>query len=457
MAITITKQPAQGELMAAYAPMEFWVDCNQAPNGPATSACPVVIADLYFDGQYYQSISATDYDVFIFFVFVFITYKFDIQDKVQEYLNTHLPYMAENLGTTGLVETKTFINHSVQVEVKFRESYVDANGLTQTYGTAPVARTKFTNPVAGTGTATSNTIYAVNANLRHEDNPNFETHLSYFRDQFFQSPFQLSHRPNNIYGLPQQIGGGKYWVDKMDNDYISIFTDVDPTNWFGFATGRYKDGSSFSVQMTQPIPNNPVGITSNIVFMFNAGIPSLRGLLPTVDWDNVEYYEFGIGAPFFQAMRQRYYVRDYCNYYRLFFRNTAGGWDGINLEYPSEDTQTKSGTYKTRKTGGSYVGGIFVEHTPKSDAGLRRLQPTQNEVLTLQCKDYGEQDQKWLKELDATPQAFIQWIGEQGQPNALIPVVVLDTNRQTIKTKNEHDYLLIVKLQRSNDVVSLRM
>lgn len=446
--VTITQQPTGGQLVAAYEPIILKVDCNQGPTGGGTSPCPVVIADLYFDGIYYQSLSVTDYELFVFWVFVFVTYEFDISDKVQEYLNSKLPYMVDNMSNTGIIENKTTEIHSVKIEVVFRESYVDANGITQIYGTAPVAGTKYSAPVAGTGTATSNEFVALNANLRHEDNPDLKTHLSYYKDSW-QLAEQLSHRPN-FGGDMVRVGGGNYYIGRNDNDYIFIYSPVTTSGWSCFVTGKYKDGTTFTAS-GGVIPNNPVGVTFGVVFAFNCGIPGIRGYFTTVNWLNVSEYEFRIVAPFFQGLRQKYVVRDYCEYVRLFFRSTAGGWDAINFQHVVENTKTESGIFKTIKSTGK-----FGNEPLKSSAGLRRLQSKQGETLTLQCSDYGEKDQNWLKELDASPQSFIQWPGEQGQKPALIAVVILDTERTSIKAEGRHDYLFTIQIRRSNDVVSLR-
>jgi hypothetical protein len=111
---------------------------------------------------------------------------------------------------------------SCRVRVAFREGYIDANGFTQFYGVPPVQGTKFTPPVSGVGTASSNEFFALNATLTHEDNPNLEAHLNEF-GQPFQPTYALSHRPNYFPNVNKKIAGGKYFICKDDNDFIFCF------------------------------------------------------------------------------------------------------------------------------------------------------------------------------------------------------------------------------------------
>jgi hypothetical protein len=444
MAIAIISQPAIDTVVAAYEPIKFIMFGSQMPNSAAAS--PVIIADIYLDGVYYQSINVTDYDIIQIWILTFYVYTFDISDKVQEYLNCNLPKISERINNKGDVENKLDEIHSASVQVKFRESYIDTNGITQFYGTAPIAGTKYTAPVAGTGTVTSNLFYSVNANLRHEDNPDFMLHIQN-QQPVFQNVLQLSHRPNfrSYYNIT--TAGGKYYIGRNDNDYISVFMNGQvPTGFYIGAIVKYKDGTQFSTPYIGPIPNGATTPTANKVWVFNGGIPSIRGYFPSVNWLNVIEYQLFIFLPFIDIINQYYYVVDQCEYYRLFFRSTAGGWDAINLIYAIETTTTESGTFKTTKN----------PNLGKSAAGFQRLQSTQGEVLTLQNTEYSEKDQKWLKELDASPQAFLYWPGEQGQNPGLIPVVIMDTARATLKNEDRHDYLLTVKLKRANDVVPLR-
>lgn len=163
MSVNILSQPSTNSLVAAYRPIEFWLDCNQSPNN--TGPAPIVMADIYFDGVYYASMSSTDYDpAFSFYFFIF-----DIQDKAQEYLNSNFQRMYEN--TQGDMEDRTNERYSCSARVKFRESYEDADGFTQFYGIAPVQGTKWTAPVSGSSeTAVSNTFHILNATLAFEDN-----------------------------------------------------------------------------------------------------------------------------------------------------------------------------------------------------------------------------------------------------------------------------------------------
>lgn len=438
MAITILTQPASSALVAAYRPIVFTMIADQQPNN--VGACPVIMCDVYLNGLYYSSISVTDYEIIVAF-FTFYQYTFDIQDKLQEFLNC---YFARMYATRGDMEDATQELYSVRVQCKFRESYVDANGFTRFYGTAPVQGTKYTAPVAGTGTVSSNIFYCINASLTHLDNQDLATHLSYYKE-IFQVTYALSHRPNSNAGLT--VGNGKYYIAKEDNDFAFCFSNAySATNWLVTVAGTYKNGTSFtSASVPYVLSVSPL---QNKVYSINGGIASLRQYITGVNWDEVKEYEVFVSAPFFQAIRQRYTVIDGCERIRIFFRNKLGTWDGISFEYAEGTTTTKSDVYQKS---------LPLSLTNKAFHGQQRLQATQDEFMAVQCKEYGERDQDWIKELLDTPVAYVQWPGGQGQAAGLLPIVILDSEVRTLKNNDRYEYLLMLKYKLSNNTPSLRI
>lgn len=446
MAINIIDQPASDDLVAAYRPILFLLDANQLPNN--TGAAPVVYADIYFDGVYYSSLSVTDYDPLVVWIFAFNFYTIDIQDKVQEYLKSKFARMYEQ--TDGDMERLDYF--SCQVVVKFREGYVDTNGFTQTYGTAPVQGTKTSAPVAGTGTATSVTFYATNSGLTHEDNPDFLLHLAEYKDPF-QTTQQLSHRPNYMTYIEKIVGGGKYNVTKFDDDFIFWFQDntAAPLPYYLSVIGKYKNGTTFNTWPSMQPLYNPSSPLPNKVYSFNAGIPNLRKLFAYVQWDNVVEYEVFVFDVFFQAARQYYYVTQQCQdeYKRVFFLNSLGTWDGINVECIKEINKTSSEQYQA--AGRTYWDGT----TSKAIQGVTRMQPKQSDLFEATCKYYSEKDMYWLKELLATPRAYIQW-SAPGQPKSLLPITIEDIDTPTLKTEDRYEYVVTLKFRLSNERINLR-
>lgn len=439
MAITITEQPTSGTLVAAYRPIKFVLIADQQPLN--VGACPVIMADVYLNGLYYASFSVTDYEIVVAF-FTYYYYTFDIQDKLQEYLDLYFARMYEQ--TKGDMENQIDETFSARVQVKFREGYIDANGFTKFYGTAPVMGTKYTAPVAGTGTVTSNIFYCIAASLKHLDNMDLPTHLTYYKEAF-QATYQLSHRPNNNAGLT--VGGGKYYISRQDNDFVFCFSNgYSATTWLVGVAGTYRNGTTFTSAF------KPYTLTVspqiNKVYSINGGIAALMQYIPYIDWANVIEYEVFVFDFFFQAMRQKYYIIDCCERVRLFFRNKLGTWDGISFEYAEETTTTESTKYQKS---------LPLTLTTKAARGTSRMQPTQGEVVTVQCKEYGEKDQDWIKELLDTPVAYVQWAGGQGQGYGLLPVNILDSEIKTLKNGDRYEYLLILKYEISNRTPSLRI
>jgi hypothetical protein len=447
MAIYLYQQPASNTLVAAYRPIVFSFLGSQQPNN--SDACPVIMVDVYINGKYSSSISVTDYEKYSFFGGFIFTYAVDIQDKIQEVLNSNFARLYEN--TSGDMENSTNETFSCSVQVMFREGYVDASGFTQFYGTAPIQGTKFTLPIAGIGTATSNVFYALNATLQHEDNQNLGLHLDTVKDPF-QTTYALSHRPNFMTYINKTIGGGKYFICSNDNDYIFCFSNNNtPSPWYMQVIGKYKNGTTFN---TWPqIVNYPTTTTPSAgykVYSFNAGIPNLRNVFGGVKWNDVVEYEVFVFALFFQAMRQYYYVNQ-CgccdDHTRIFFLNNLGTYDGINFEYKQEISKTESTQYQSS---------LPAVMSGKSATGLNRYQPKQNEFCEVQCKCYGEADMNFIKELLGTPRAYLQWEGTQGQSKSLLPILIEDSEIVTLKNKDAYEYIITIKYRMSNERINLR-
>lgn len=447
MGVIINIQPAANSIVAAYRPIRFLLTCNQMPNNGDPS--PVVMADIYFDGAYYASISVTDYDPLVFWVFLFNYYTIDIQDKVQEYLNSKFARMYEN--TQGDMENVLNEHFSCSIQVKFREGYIDADGFTQFYGTAPVQGTKFTAPVAGTGTATSNIFYGINASLTHEDNPDLGLHLNTFKDPF-QTTYGLSHRPNFMTAINKTVAGGKYFICREDRDFIFWFANNSTPPWGVQVIGKYKDGATFNtgyVGNNYPPPTNPA--LPYKVYSFDAGIPNLRNMFGGVQWDNVIEYEVFVVHYLFQATRQYYYVNQGCcdEHDRIFFLNNLGAYDGINFSYKQEINKTNSDRWQSSPPS------IWAP-VSKSYNGTNRMQPKQNDFYEVFCIVYDEKDMNWIKELLGTPRAYLQWKGVQGQNDGLIPIVIEDSEIVTLKNKDRYEYIINLKYSMSNERINLR-
>lgn len=447
MAVALLTYPDPSDVRFAYRPIVFQVVANQQP--ASSAATPIIFADVYFDNVYYGSISSTDYEIVTFWIFTFYIYTFDIQDMVQEYLNSNFARVFEYSGL-GDQEDPASEKYSTKVRVEFREGYLDADGFTQLYGTAPVKGTKYTAPSSGTGTEVSPDFYVINGTVRHRDNFFPLQHFPDYMDPFQAGmSLQLTHRPNYIAFANKTIGGGKYYVTKNDDDFLFWFSYGYVPTWYVSVVVKYKNGSSFTpAYITYPATTTTA--QSFRVYWINGGIPFLRLKFPTVQWDNVVEYELFVFAPFLQLARQTYTIENNCERIRLFFRNGPGAYDGINFEYVEEMTKVEAGRvlYSTPliETNGVKVGG-----------GTARLQASQSETFTAQCKQYTEKDQEWLKELFQSPRAYIQSDQVQGTPRALLPVIIENAEFKTLKNDGRYEYLTVIKFSLSNETIPARI
>jgi hypothetical protein len=452
MAISLASQPNSNSLVAAYRPVRFVAIANQAPTSSSpSSACPVIMADVYFNDKYYASISVTDYTTIAAWIFVFHLYEFDIQDKLQEYINSKIARLSIMSGDMENMLNEIF---SVKVRVDFRESYVDTNGFTDFYGTPPIQGTKNTIPVSGTGTISSNTFYAINGTLTHEDNQDLGAHLGYYKLST-QVPYALSHRPNYITAEAKKIGGGKYFVSQFDNDFMFVFSNTITAggSWFASLSLKYKDGTTGSSAIVA-LPATSTTAATYKVYCFNAGVVNLKKIFGTaINWDNVVEYTVTIGAPFATYMQQKYYL-DQGLYWqterkRIFFLNNLGTYDAINFEHATEVNKTESGSWQSS---------LPASLDSKIYSGSNRSQVKQNDLIIAQCNKYSEEDMPWIKELLGSPRAYLQWDGTQGQGerDILIPIVIEDSEIQTLQYTDRFEYMIIIKYRMSNERINLR-
>ena len=441
MAVTIATQPASNELKVAYRPINLIIRADQLPTG-ASAPCPAVIADIYLNGVYYSSQSVTDYTMQTT-PFTAYLYTFDIQDKVQEYLNSAFHRLHLRTADMEAAATERFVT---TVQVQFRESFIDTDGFTRFYGTAPIAGTLYTAPVAGTATISSNTFHVLNASLKHEDNQTPATHLASWKESF-QQTLQLSHRPNKMGS--NIFGGGQYFVSIFDDDYIWWYgNSYTPAPWQITLNVRYRDGSTASFgPITYPTPST----TANgyKVYMINGGINGMRRLVPGVRWFDVAEYEVIVGAFAFQAARQYYHVVQVpeTDRVRMFFLNNLGVYDGITLHNVVEITKAESSTWQSA---------LPALGANKSYAGLNRFQPKQNDFFEGENDQYSEKDMPWLKELIGSPRAYVQLKGVDGQADSIMPVIIEDAEMVPRKYSDRFTYSVKIKYRLSNERINLR-
>lgn len=181
---SIISQPSSNTLNAAYRPV---VLCVLATATDTTARPPVVYCDIYFNNVYYKSLAKTHYTKLNPSN---SEWQFQIEDAAQEYLQ-------KMIGANGGTEIIDFSNHVLKCFCRFRSSGFDADGFIATENTAPVQGTGSTAPTAGTGYQ-SNSFFIMNAALQHEDNQNLQSHLTSYKNGFWDSfAYPGTHRSNN--------------------------------------------------------------------------------------------------------------------------------------------------------------------------------------------------------------------------------------------------------------------
>lgn len=177
----ITYQPNAAQLMAAYRPIRFIVVAAARP--------PFVSCDIYLNEVYYKSMIRTAPESF---TNVDSTFSFDIADALQE-------YMQPDLAAIDNRDVLAAPHMSAKVFCRFRSSSIDANGFTIEEPLKPIQGTKFEAPVSGNGLL-SNTFFAINTALQHEDNQNLASHLNAYKQGGWNgNAYPLSHRNKTFF------------------------------------------------------------------------------------------------------------------------------------------------------------------------------------------------------------------------------------------------------------------
>lgn len=188
-----------------------------------------------------------------------------------------------------------------------------------------------------------------------------------------------------------------------------------------------------------------------VTFQLPSGPKNLQPLFPAVDFSQVEEYYLQLQNQSDEAIvatTNRFKRGCCCNgdTVRLFFVNYLGGIDAVNFTIKSGETDVKSTQWKK----------ALKYPLQKWDGGTQRLNVVSNEILKVENSCYAEEDQEWLMELIATPNAWIQWTGTQGQNDNYIPVVISDGKFITRKEIERYNYVLEIDIQFSNDNIILR-
>lgn len=188
-----------------------------------------------------------------------------------------------------------------------------------------------------------------------------------------------------------------------------------------------------------------------VTFQLPAGPLNFETMFPGIDMTNVdEYYlELHDVADDSVLATTNHFNRACCcgtDFIRIFFVNYLGGIDAVNFKIVSEETDVKSAQWK--KT--------LPYPMKKFDGGFQRFNVTSNETVTAETACFQEADQPWLKELIASPNAWVQWMGTQSQDSDYLSIVIVDDKFDTRKEDDRYEYILRIQFIYANDNIILR-
>lgn len=189
----------------------------------------------------------------------------------------------------------------------------------------------------------------------------------------------------------------------------------------------------------------------SVTFQLPSGPKNLQSLFPTIEFSQVDEYFLEIqdkDSLEILATTNNFKRSCCCNddTFRLFFVNYLGGIDAINFRTVTEETETVSTSWKKP----------LQYPLAKWDGGTQRFNVTSNESVVAVNTCFGEDDQEWLKELLAAPNAWVQWFGIQGQDDDYIPVLIKDGKFLTRKFDERYIYVLQIEFEYSNENIILR-
>lgn len=433
-------QPGSGSYNVAYRPIIL------TPGMDSTYVAPVVYCDVYIGSTLVRTLTSTT-PAGTSPVLNFPYWRFDIQDVLQEYLSPGFP-----LGNSIITPTtedllqiaSSYPRGSTRalVQCKFRSSIINTDGFIEPQNE----------------NLASNSFYVFNSVLQQEANQDFLTHLNYYSPVNYYSAFPLTHRVDG---------------------YINCVNDQDFYPFVIRATETpFDETSTFRIRIDFKINNSNTVIQarSENIFMYpyyhmplnlKTGISQLRtiagdwenttnpGVPYSIDWDNITEYRVHIlcsnatgGVPLLTTTWFKSTGCGCCdNRARIRFLNYLGYWDSVSFCEIEEKFKTASETWQK---------GLSPSFN-YSDRGLTRFNVKSNEEYTVQTKEYGEAHQEWLKELFATPQAYLEVILKEDNNNiAYIPIIITDGDFITKKVEGRYEYLTTLSFKMANENIHHR-
>lgn len=186
-------------------------------------------------------------------------------------------------------------------------------------------------------------------------------------------------------------------------------------------------------------------------FYIPNGPKNLFTMFPTIDFDDVQkyYIEVKDDTDTVIATTTISEVKSRCcgtDKIRVHFLNGLGAIDAVNFKRITVEHETTSGSMQ-RPLGIPLV---------RKQHFTSRFNVKANDLFTLSTIDYNELDMKWLEELVDSPLAWIEWAGEEGEPDDYIPIDIQDMKMLKIKAEDRYEYELVIQCKLSHDKIIIR-
>lgn len=181
------------------------------------------------------------------------------------------------------------------------------------------------------------------------------------------------------------------------------------------------------------IPNGPLNLST---------------LFPTVNFHDVEEYSVQIrdNGGVEVAETTKNWVILCVDNVRVFFINYLGTLDAIDFELFTQVHEAKGDSFER----------LLQPPIAKADHAIERFNIKSNDTFTLISSRYPETDKDWIDELLDSPVAWMQWKGTQGQPDAYLPIVIVDDKREKVKEEDRYVYELTLQFKLSHEKVIIR-
>lgn len=481
IANSFLEQPDAYTLLAAYRPIRFRVEANTT----VTEDQPMY-ADIYYtipgsSSIFYKTISS--YTVVTNYSGVGV-YLFDIQDVVQELLQT---FLFSGAITVAPIETDTLPANSnppyhwnatsfIQVTVLFRGSSFDVNGLlVPGQGVSspgyPVQGNATNNPVSGGHDLQSHSFYVLQSTLPPSWETIFDNDLLTYlaARQLLDYGISTSAKIYPLSNLPVNPDSAFVWANCKTN-YVGQW-DWLPVIFYNLGTSGnlkvivemyYNNGTTYYASWNLTSPLASMALVSPHTYYLPVGLEQIK--LHTSGGDAVLYSDL-INPANNASYRIVLYQTDSSSnvfespMYRvgtslvettvLLFQNFFGHFESLTFARANRKAVVKSSDqFKT------YSEDIWALDNPLA-AGHKRFNVRANDEITLEATfDEGIMD--WVKELFMSPMVLMQ-VGS-GSSISYVSVQVQDDSFNIVKSviEGRYNYKVSVKIRPALDYIQLR-